>query len=140
MSRALWFNNESLAKRLLQSSELAKMHLCSSGGKVSIANPRFSNTAFNEVHAKYCEQHSQDLSSQIPLASTLGNSKKQYKARIQCFRPLQSAYWPVGKRMAVTGIRVTVDDGNSSVAHHPSSIQQALEDYWGLSILRSHLI
>ena len=39
MSRALWFNNVPLAKKLLQSSELAKLHLCISGSKASIANP-----------------------------------------------------------------------------------------------------
>ena len=42
MSGVLWFNNVALAKRLLQSSELARMHVCLSGGKVSIANPGFS--------------------------------------------------------------------------------------------------
>ena len=124
MSRALWFNNVSLAKRLLQSSELAKLHLCLSGGKVAIANPAFFDIAFNEVHAKYFEQHIQDLSSQIPLASTSANLGKQFQARIQCYRRLQSTYWPLGNRFAVTGVRMTLDDGASRVAQHPADIQQ----------------
>ena len=33
--------------------------------------------------------------------------------------------------MAVTGIRLTVHDGTSSVAQNHAAIQQALIDYWG---------
>ena len=131
MSRALWFNNVTLARRLLQSSELAKLHLRVSGGKVSIANPAFFDAAFNEVHAKYYDGHIHELSSQSSLPSTAANLKKQLKSRIQCFRRLQAAYWPVGKRLAVTGIKVTVEDGSSNVVQDPSAIQQALRDYWG---------
>lgn len=41
MSRALWFNDVSLAKKLLASSALAKVHLQVSDGKVSFINPAF---------------------------------------------------------------------------------------------------
>ena len=131
MSRALWFNNVSLAKRLLQSSELAKLHLCLSGGKVSVVNPAFFNIAFNQVHVEYLQRIIRDISSQIPLASTPANLKKQYKARIQCYRRLSSTYWTTGKRLAVTGIKVSLDDGTSSVAQSPAAIQHALKEYWG---------
>ena len=76
------FNNASLAKKLLQSCVLARLHLCVSGGGASIPNSGFS---LNEFHAKDLDQHIQDMSSQTPLAPTPANLKKQYKARIQCY-------------------------------------------------------
>ena len=130
MSRALWFNNVSLAEGLLQSSELAKLHLCLSGGKVAVVRPAFFDIAFDEVHIKCFEQHIQDLSSQTPLVSTSANLD-QFKAMIQCSRLLQSTYWPVGRRLAVTGIRMTLEDGPSSVAQSPAAIQHSLKDCWG---------
>ena len=32
--------------------------------------------------------------------------------------------------MAATGIRLSLDDGTSSVAQHPAAIQDALKEYW----------
>ena len=53
ISRAIWFNNVCMAKKLLISSELAKLHLQILNGRASIIDPAFFEVAFNECHAKY---------------------------------------------------------------------------------------
>ena len=49
ISRAIWFNNVSLAKKLLISSELAKLHLQILNGKASIINPVFFWCCFQRM-------------------------------------------------------------------------------------------
>ena len=129
ISRAIWFNNVCLAKKLLLRSELAKLHMQILNGRVSIINPAFFDVAFNECHAQYLSGHLKDLRKQS-ASSTSANIKKQIKSRVQCFQRLQSVYWPTGKRMFVTGVVISTADGSSSLASSPTSIQAGLKEYW----------
>lgn len=107
------------------------MHLPASGGKVSVVNPAFFDVVFNEVHAKDSDDHVHDLRQQCSIPFTPASLEKQYKSGMQCFRRLQVACWPVGKRLAVTGVSVALEDGCWTVAQDPASIQQTLRDFWG---------
>ena len=98
-SGALWFNNVSLAKKFLLSYELARLHLCISGRRASIANPVFSMKSMLSISTNM-----PGLVFPDPPCFDSCNLKKQYKARIQCCRRLQFSLWPVARKMTVTGI------------------------------------
>ena len=127
ISRAIWFNNVSLTKKLLISSELTRLHSQILNEKVSVINHFY--VAFNECHAKYFSVHVKSMKKQS-ASSTSANFKKQLKSRVQCFQRLQSIYWPTGKRMLVTGVIIPSADGSCSLASTPATIQAGLKEYW----------
>ena len=144
MSRAVWYNNVTLARKLLSSSSLAKTHISIMNGQVTHINPGHFSSAFNEVHSKFYQSQIKDLRSQSSNATSV-NVKKQLKSRINCYQRLQGVFWPSGKRLSVTGIRISRIQsserllvmppppqgvGSSEVVHSPDEIQQALIEYW----------
>ena len=53
ISRAAWYNNISLAKKLISSSTLAKAHISIVGCKVVFLEPASFATAFDQVHSRH---------------------------------------------------------------------------------------
>ena len=90
---------------------------------------RFFDVAFNEVHAKYHRDNIRHMNLQSASSSS-ANFRKQIKSRVQCSRRLQSIYWPTGKRLSVTGIKLIGSEGSSSVVSTPLAIQTGLKGYW----------
>ena len=60
-------------------------------------------------------------------ATTALTVKKQIKSRLQCARRLQSIFWPTGRRLRLTGIKVA--DG--SIITCPTLIQKELAEHGG---------
>ena len=130
MSRALWFNSVSLARKLLSSSELAKTDLCISGCKACVVNPAFFDVAFNEAHSIDYSTNIKEMRKQSSASTASANLKKPLKSRVPCSQRLRGIYWPLGKRMTVTGVKILLGDGASFIASTPWTIQAGLQDYW----------
>ena len=115
MSGAICFNIVGLAKKLLSSSDLAKTHLQVIGGIVSSISPGFFDVASGEAHSKYYSDGIGGLRKEMASSSAPANLKRQLKSRVRCYQRLQAVHWPVGKRMAVSGVKICLNDGSSSV-------------------------
>ena len=126
VSRALWFNNISLAKKLLNSSSIASDPIFVDGGKVCAHSyENFENTFgdfFKVYHRSEVVRLQQDL--QVTTAATI---KKQIKSRLQCARRMQGFFWPSGKRLKLSGIKTADGDTVTSAA----AVQQELITHWG---------
>ena len=119
VSRALWYNNLSLAKRLIRYSDIATDLIFIDAGKVcAFSYDNFENT-FGDFFKVY---HRSEVSRlQVDLSKTTALIiKKQIKSRIQCARRMQSVFWPSGKRVKLAGIKTA--DG--SVVSSAIAIQQ----------------
>ena len=138
MSRALWFNNVVLAKKLLQSSTIAMQHLTIVNNRVCLFNAHYFATCFDEIHNKFYTDQIRAMNRQSQALGVSSNLKKQLKSRMQCYRRLCGVYWPTNKFMKVTGVRIECEnpsDSNASNSHpttvsSPDDIQDALKNYW----------
>ena len=85
----------------------------------------FDNTFvdfFRVYHRREVERLQSDLSSTIAFAV-----KKQIKSRLQCARRMQSIFWPAGRRLRLTGIKVA----GGSIITCRTLIQKELAEHWG---------
>ena len=130
ISRAVWYGNYALAKKLISSSVLAQTHIELQGCKVVFKDPPAFSVAFDEIHSKFYKDQIEEQKAVRTQPGISGNALKQAKSRIQCFRRLEAIYWPKGKRMNVTGVTIFSAEGTASVVHTPSNIQKALTNYW----------
>ena len=113
----------------MRSFQIAETHLQIICGEVSCKNFEHFDFAFNECHCSFIGKSIGELKVDIASASS-SFARRQSKSRLQKFRRLQGIFWPTGKRMKVTGIRISIDAGGSTVLHGASSMQSALKQYW----------
>ena len=98
VSRALWFNNLSLAMRLIIFSAVANELIFIDKGVVCAHSyENFENT-FGEFFQVYHRSEVVRLQADL-LATTALTIRKQIKSRLQCPRRMQSVFWPSGKRL-----------------------------------------
>ena len=93
ISRAIWFNKVSVARKVIQTSPLAAELLDISGATVACKDFVYSNALFDEVHRTYLQKDINAMRIVAGNAST-ANVRKQLKSRIQAFQRLQAVYFP----------------------------------------------
>jgi len=130
ISRAIWFNNVALAGKIIQTSQLGSDLLLISGRRVTCKDFVQFDDIFNQCHLDHHQRRVNQLRSGIAAAISI-NAKKQLKARMQAARRQQNVFWPTLKKLALTGIKIVGEDGSDSIITSPSSIQEALRNYWG---------
>ena len=131
ISRAIWFNKAGLAKKLLNTSTIARDILIIVGRRVLCRDFSKCDDWFNDTHQKLQQQRINGLKEDIAATkSTI--LKKQLRSKVQAACRLQKVFWPSGKRLIVTGIIGSNDvNGNPVVHTKPEEIQEALRLYWG---------
>ena len=131
ISRAIWFNNIGLAKKLLNTSIMARDILILVGRRVLCRDFSVFDDWFNDSHQKLQQQRINGLKGHI-AATNCTILKKQLRSKVQAACRLQKVFWPTGKRLIVTGIIGANDvHGNPIVHTKPCEIQEALRSYWG---------
>jgi len=109
ISRAIWFGNAGLARKLLRSSELAKSLLVVNGGHVSCSSFERFDDLFNYAHKEVQTRQIRNLGIAIGRTSST-NLKKQLKSKLQAAKRLERIFWPSGKRLSLTGLKLEDDD------------------------------
>ena len=126
VSRALWFNNLSLAARLLRYSPIAQDLIYIANGIVCAHSYENFEQTFGDFHRVYHRAEVSRLQADL-LATPALTIKKQIKSRLQCARRMQNVFWPRGKRLRLSGIKSA--DGN--IVSSPIAMQRELIDFWG---------
>ena len=103
VSRALWFNNLGLAKKLIDYSSSAKDLIFIEDSQVKAFSFQAFETIFGDFFNVYHSSQVQQLQQQI--ASTSIMQKRQLKSRLQCARRMLSVFWKTGGRLKLAGIK-----------------------------------
>lgn len=129
MSRAVWFNDVCLAKKLLNSSSIPGEFISVNHGVVGVHSfPAFEDF-FTSTKRKALREQVEQLSRNISSAPN-ENRKRQLKSRLQAARRLQTVFWSNGRMLKVLGVRVVGADGSERVLTSPAEVQEALKDHW----------
>ena len=124
VSRALWFNNLSLAKHLIKfSGTAAQLIFIDAGSVIAHSYETFENI-FGDFFKVYHRSEVVELQHAIAIESSL-TLKKQLKSRLQCARRMQGIFWPTGKRLKLAGIKV-----GDNVVTSARGTQEALISHW----------
>ena len=129
VSRALWFNNLNLAKKLIDYSATAKDLIDIEEAQVKAHSFETFETIFGDFFNVYHSSQVQQLRQQ--MATTLSTmQKKQLKCRLQCARRMLSVFWKRGGRLKLAGIETWGSEGNSCIVTSPKQVQFALAEHW----------
>ena len=126
VSCALWFNNLSLAKRLIRYSAIATDLIFIDGGKVCAHSYENLEKTFGDFFKVYHRTEVVRLQHDL-LVTTALTIKKQIKSRLQCARRMQCIFWPTGKRLKLAGIQTAAGETVTSAA----AVQHELITHWG---------
>ena len=125
VSRAIWFNNVSLAKRILRFSSIGNELLAIVAGVVSCPQPMRFDELFNQYHKDHHGRSISGLQRDLSLAAA-PNLQKQIKGRLRAARRMINIYWPRNKRLKLIGIR----GENGAILSQAADMQAALKAHW----------
>jgi len=129
VSRALWFNNLGLAKKLIDYSSSAKDPIFIKDSQVKAFSFQAFETIFGDFFNMYHSSQVQQIQQQIASTSSI-MQKKQLKSRLQCARRMLSVFWKTGGRLKLAGIKTRDADGNTCIVSSPKQVQAALSEHW----------
>ena len=98
-------------------------------GRVSCTSFDHLDFAFNEYHSSFLSREIAELRTGVQEAADL-NAKEQLKFRIHAYQGQQAVFRPAGKRMPVSGIVLSWDDGTSAAVQNAHIFQAGPEAYW----------
>ena len=113
VSRALWYNDLSLASRLIRNAPIAADLIFIDRGLVTAHCQENFEAAFTDFFRVYHRTEVGRLRTELTSTSSL-IVKKQIKSRLQCARRLQGVFWPTGRRLKLAGIKTADDNVVSS--------------------------
>ena len=128
ISRAVWWNDVRLGKRLLDTTDLAKDIFTIDAGRVRVLDFGYFERLYSFEKLSYLRAQESSLRTQLsgaPLAT-----RKQLKARIQASRRLQTIWWPNSRKLRLVGLRTTTTDGAPVLLSSPEDIQTELISAW----------
>ena len=128
VSRALWFNNPYLAKKLIDYSAIAKDLIYIEDAQVKAFSFVAFETIFGAFFNVYHSSQVQQLRHQIASSSSI-MQKKQLKSRLQCARRMLSVSCKTGGRLKLAGIRIRDTEGNNCIVSTPKQVQFPLSDH-----------
>ena len=102
---ALWFNDLSLATRIIRHAPIAADLIFVERGLVCAYSYAVFESTFVDFFRVYHRTEVGRLQSDLTSTTAL-TVKKQIKPRLQCARRMQSIFWPTGRRLKLTGIKV----------------------------------
>ena len=129
ISRALWFTDLPLARKLLRWSSIAKDLMHMDDCKVLAYSYENFEQVFGDFYNVFHRSEVTQLQTEIAATDSL-IVKKQFKSRLQCARRMQGVFWKTGKRLKLSGIQVRGNDGQVSIVSSPQAVQQALATHW----------
>ena len=129
VSRALWFNNLGLARKLIEYSASAKDLIFIEDSQVKAFSFQAFESIFGDFFNMYHSSQVQEIQKQMTNATSV-MQKKQLKSRLQCARRMFAIFWKTGGRLKLAGIKVRDDEGNSTVVTCPKQVQSALSVHW----------
>ena len=129
ISRAIWRQDVKLAWKVICSSSIGSQFLEICDKQVRCRD----FVAFDDLYNKTkMEEHARlNFSLRNNLNNTSGaNSRKRIKSKLQASRRQQALFWPSGKILRLSGLKVEVN-GEETLVTHPSEVQEALRNSWG---------
>ena len=129
VSRALWFNNLGLARKLIDYSASAKDLIYIEDSTVKAFSFQSFETIFGDFFNTYHSSQVQQIQIQMTNATSV-MLKKQLKSRLQCARRMLSIFWKTGGRLKLAGIKARDSEGNTSIVTGPTQVQSALSEHW----------
>jgi len=133
VSRAIWFNNVALARKLIAASDMGSQLLEVVGRRVYCKDYAYFDSLFDEVHLTLHNRQAQGLRRDLNRTISL-TVRKQLKARLQAARRRESLFFPRGKRLKLAGICVRDGQTNATQVHtvtNAGDIQNELRNFWG---------
>jgi len=99
-------------------------------GRIINKNPEMFDQIFIELRLE--GNNGNLLALQKDLGTTASLTKKaKIKSRIQAARRMSHIYFPRGKKLKLSGIRVINEEGGDHILTEPAAVQASLRDYWG---------
>ena len=129
VSRALWFNNLGLARKLIAYSASAKELIFIEDSTVKAFSFEAFESIFDDFFSMYHSTQVQNIQQQMG-ATTSTMLKKKLKSRLQCARRMLSTFWRSGGRLKLAGIKVKDNEGNTTIVTGPKQVQTALSEHW----------
>ena len=129
ISRAIWFNDVKLARRVFSSSSIARDLLEVRHGRVVCIDFHSFDSLFNEYHSKDLRNNIHTMGRLLSNVSSQ-NVKKQIKARIQVAKRFLGIYWSKGKRLKLVGLKLPAADNGEAVVFDAEAVQRGLIDFW----------
>ena len=129
ISRALWFNNLGLARKLLDCSASAKDLIFIEDSQVKAYSYTAFETIFGDFFNIYHSSQVKEIQKQMVNATSV-MQRKQLKSRLQCARRMLAIFWKTGGRLKLAGIKVRDENGNISIVTGPKQVQTALSTHW----------
>ena len=129
ISRVIWRQNFRLARTLIERSTFAAQFLQVRGSQVICINP----TGFEEFFCATRSAQQAQVIAQLEKKMTVTvstNYRKQLKGRLSAARRKQSIFWSTNRTLKLSGIRVSNAIGDATILNDPTSVQDALRDYW----------
>jgi hypothetical protein len=113
----------------VERSPIAAQFLQIHGTRVVCIDPIRFEEFFSTTRANQQLQVITNLQKRISSTKST-NLRKQFKGHLSAARRKQSLFWRTGRTLKLTGIRVSNAIGQETILTDPSSIQDALRDYW----------
>ena len=102
-------------------------------GSIFNKNPELFDAVFTELREERSRTNLEALQKQLMKSNSILQRSK-LKGRIQCARRMATMYFPRGKKLKLSGIRVpnlNEEQDGERILSEPTAIQGALRDYWG---------
>ena len=129
LSRAMWLQDVSLARRLLRVSEVARTFAPIRDGKVFCLDPQGFEHFFVEIRRSQQAMVTNKLNQQLASVSGL-TERAQIKSKLQASRRFQCVFFPRNRRLPLSGFRVRDSDGVESLTTSAEGMQKALVAHW----------
>ena len=130
MARAIWFNNRSLAQKLIDHTAIGPSFLKIEHMQVSPIDPIAFEQAYRFEKSAHLKRTTTELRSQIN-ATDSANERKQLKGRLQAARRKQTTWWKKAPKLKLFGLQLKNEDEQQPVVSDPGLVQEKLIEHWG---------
>ena len=115
LSRAIWYNNARLAKKIILRSDFAEKHVHVVDGVVQLISPQLYEAEVAELKHAFLSKQSQTLHQQSQAPFIKQAQRKKLDSKKAAAQRWLKLWLPTSKRLVLHGLKIDNGDGTQTV-------------------------